>query len=288
MRRFFVTIHIVLSHLDRKMVAAAGLLLVVLLGWLDYLTGFELSFSFFYLFPIALVTWYMDLGSGQIISVLSILTWLISNWHAGAPYSHEAIRYFNAGIRLTVFFLVAALLNELKRYIEHESILARTDPLTGILNVREFYTQAELEFKRSSRNKQPLSMVYFDLDNFKQVNDKQGHSAGDELLKTIVMLIAAIIRKTDLFARLGGDEFVLLLPNVDQKSAKCVMRKLEESILTRLRTIHSPVTFSAGVVTFVYLPKTVDEAIRQADALMYQAKLTGKNQTLYAQGEPLS
>ena len=285
MRRFFEEIHDRFTRMNIGSIMGVSLLLVAFLGWLDYVTGFELSFSFFYLLPIAFSAWYADRRSAYVIVVFSILTWGLSNHFAGQVFSSEAIRYFNAGVRLLMFVLIAWLIAELKQVNLRESALARTDHLTGIMNTREFYVRAQLEIKRASRSGQPFSVAYIDLDNFKQVNDEQGHSAGDNLLKIIAKTITSNLRETDLFARIGGDEFVLLLPNADLEKAGVVIGKLEAAIKSALST--TPVTFSAGVPTFGVQPGSVDDILNIADALMYQAKLEGKNRVIYQQENAL-
>lgn len=281
MRRYFEEIHDRFTRMNIVSIMGVSLMLVAFLGWLDYVTGFELSFSFFYLLPIAFSAWYAGRRFAYLIVVMCVLTWGISNHFAGQVFSSEAIRYFNGFVRLLMFLLIAWLIGELKLVNLRESTLARTDHLTGIMNTREFYERAQLEIKRSSRNGQPFSVAYIDLDNFKQVNDEQGHSAGDKLLKAITKTISSNLRETDLFARIGGDEFILLLPNTGLEKAGVVIGKLEEAVKAVLKI--TPVTFSAGVTTFGVQPETVDEMLNIADALMYQAKLQGKNRVFYQQ-----
>lgn len=277
-----------LGRLDRLFGVLGGnrilfiaLVLIALLGWLDYVTGFEISFSFFYLLPISLTAWYVGIGTSHLITGISVLTWLISNRLAGEVYSSEWIHFFNAGVRLVVFTGIATLLYELKTAFQLERRIARTDYLTGVFNRREFIEQLGLELRRADRLKYPISLAYIDLDNFKQVNDEQGHSAGDEHLKLIATTISNVIRKTDLFARLGGDEFGLFLANVDRRNAEFVLKKIQSAVMHELEEKNSPVTLSIGVVTFLSPPLNVDAMLRRADELMYQAKNKGKDRAVY-------
>lgn len=281
MQRLLSAAHTFLSRMDINWVTGISLSIVGLLGWLDYITGFELSFSFFYLFPIMLTAWYGSQTGAYIVTTASITVWLVSNYLAGQAYTVEAIRYFNAAVRLAVFLLITRLIGELKRVNIRDAALARTDPLTGIFNSREFLRQAEIEIERSARIGYPLSIAYIDLDNFKLVNDRYGHETGDEHLRQITKSISSIIRQTDVFARLGGDEFVLLLPNVDHVNVRYVMEKIQRTLVGELNHLKSPVTFSAGVVTYYALPSTVNEILSLSDALMYKAKSLGKNHVNY-------
>jgi len=282
---FISRAHATLGNLSRNSILVLSLLLVGALGWLDYASGFEISFSFFYLIPILITTWYAGRNYGYLITFISILTWTISNKLAGQVYSHEVIRYFNSGIRFGVFVMISWMLNELQIVIQNERALARVDDLTGIFNRREFYDRAYLELTLAERYKRPFSLAYFDLDLFKKVNDEMGHQQGDHVLRVITNLVSLNIRKTDTFARLGGDEFALLLPNVKQDDAKHIIPKLVQAVKDEMQAINSPVTLSVGVITFLSPPKSVDEMINGADALMYQAKLLGKNKILYHQYE---
>jgi diguanylate cyclase (GGDEF)-like protein len=259
----------------------AALLLVALVGYLDYVTGFDYSLSFLYLVPIALATWYLHSRAGYVVTSLSILTYLLSNWAAGETYTLEIIRYWNAFTRLLVFVLIIWFLQEFKRALAHERMLSQTDYLTGIANSREFYQQVNAELQRANRSKRPISLAYVDLDGFKQINDRLGHRAGDALLRTVAQSFQSTIRKTDLVARLGGDEFAILLSNTGQAGAQCIMQRLHAAFSRRMEEAQITVTLSAGVISFQALPASVDEMIHQADTLMYRAKAQGKNNILF-------
>lgn len=280
-RRTFASLNSFFFLLGKRGVFIFAGMLLLLLGWVDYATGFEISFSFFYLIPISIATWYIGIRSGYLMTLIGVLTWVFSNQLAGESYSSEWIRFFNTAVRLTVFMMIANLLHELKTALQKEHDLARTDHLTGVFNSREFYEQLAFEIKRADRLHYPISLVYIDLDNFKRVNDTYGHSIGDIQLKRFAQTVTATIRKTDLFARLGGDEFALLLPNVERQQAELVFKKVENEVMKGLAELQSPITLSAGVITFKRAPESVDEMIHKADALMYEAKTSGKGKAMY-------
>jgi diguanylate cyclase (GGDEF)-like protein len=256
-------------------------LLVAFVAVLDYLTGPEVSLSFFYLIPIAFGTWYVNEKTGSLVTYLSVCAFILSDWAAGEIYSREIIRYLNGFMRVTIFMLVIWLLKEYKRALAHERLLARTDSLTGLANHREFYQQAQAELQRASRSNRPFSLAYIDLDGFKQVNDRMGHRTGNALLRTTAQAFKATIRRTDILARLGGDEFAILLPNTGQTGAKSIMQRLQAAFLRQMVESQTSVTLSAGVISFTSLPVSVEEMIHQVDCLMYQAKAQGKNDILF-------
>jgi diguanylate cyclase (GGDEF)-like protein len=278
-------IHNYFLQRDRPAALYVALLLVLLIGYMDYVTGFEISLSFLYLVPIALATWYVNTKTGCVVTSVSVLTFSLSNWAAGETYSQEIIRYWNGFTRLIVFVLVMWLLQEFKRALTHERMLSQTDFLTGITNTREFYQQVNAELARANRSGRPISLAYIDLDGFKQINDRLGHKAGDHLLRIVAQTFQSTVRKTDVAGRLGGDEFAILLPNTDQSGATCIMQRLNRGFHWQMKQLHMQVTLSAGVISFASAPASVDEMIHEADILMYEAKANGKNDILFRHRE---
>jgi len=148
--------------------------------------------------------------------------------------------------------------------------------------VRFFAELVDLEIARSRRYRHPLSIAYLDLDNFKTVNDRFGHSVGDKVLHITVQNTRHLLRKIDVVARLGGDEFAILLPETDQPAARAAVTKIRTHLLTEMRKNDWPVTFSIGVLTCLEMPRNTDELIKQADNLMYSVKNSGKDSVNYA------
>lgn len=274
-------IHNQLKKMNIITIITVMMFIVMVFGLFDYTTGFELSFSFFYLIPISIAAWYSGIKAGIFITFLSISVWMVSNHLAGQIYSSNAIWYWNALIRILVFSGISRLISEFKTALYKERLLSQTDFLTGIKNSREFYTQAAIELARAKIRKQSFSVAYIDLDHFKKVNDEKGHTEGDNLLKTIVNDISGIIRKSDIFARIGGDEFVIFFPNTNQQAAALVVEKIENFVRIKMVESDSPVTMSIGVTTFLSVPQTVDDMLKTVDNLMYKAKKEGKNRTYY-------
>ena len=262
--------------------AIAGSALIVAVGIIDFLTGYEIAFSLFYLIPISLVTWFSGRRLGLMSATASALTWHISDIAAGHPYASSAIHFWNAGIRVSFFFIVMALLSALKTALKRAEELSRIDHLTGAFNARFFLYLAQREMDRSRRYKHPLTMVYIDLDHFKTVNDQFGHHTGDEVLRAVANTASSQLRVTDVVARLGGDEFAVLLPETDQEDAQVVISKIQRSLLSEMRKNDWPVTFSIGVLTCTEIPGTVGEMIKMSDDLMYSVKENGRNNVSYS------
>lgn len=159
--------------------------------------------------------------------------------------------------------LLTWLCLEMGFFVRHRvRIEAHTDALTGALNRRGFTAQLSESMRRAARSKQTLSIAVLDLDQFKAVNDGDGHEAGDAVLKSLVAQWMSLSRTGDLVGRLGGDEFVMLLPDTSVEDA--------ERMLAGMRLIASH-PWSWGVVE-VHPGETIEECVRRADAAMYRNK----------------
>lgn len=128
-----------------------------------------------------------------------------------------------------------------------------------------------------ARHARPLTVVYMDLDNFKQVNDSRGHQEGDRLLQLVGRGLLGAVRTSDLAARLGGDEFGLLLPETGFKEAEVFIGRLRQSLDAKVNRTIWPIGYSIGVVTFPTPPPDMETAIARADQLMYGVKSGGKD-----------
>ncbi len=263
--------------LGRPTQIVLALAIVLVLGVADYLTGYEAFFAVFYLFPISFMAWHVGPRAGHLYSVLASVVWLVANAAAGETHSALWIYAWNTLTRLAVFLIVSSLLAALRASHDHERRLARTDFLTGAENKRSFADITERELDRSRRTRRPFTVIYADLDNFKVVNDRLGHSTGDALLREIVAVGNREVRAVDVLARLGGDEFAVLLPETGPEAGLEVAGRLRRGWLEAMRQRGWPVTVSLGVVTCLDPPETIDELLHFADQLMYSVKEGGKD-----------
>ncbi|MCA1805624.1 MAG: GGDEF domain-containing protein, partial [Xanthomonadaceae bacterium] len=159
-------------------------------------------------------------------------------------------------------------------------LLSLTDELTGLPNRRAFLRRLEDEVARVQRYGFPLSLALIDLDYFKQINDRYGHAAGDEVLSLYSKNILSIFRHHDLVARYGGEEFAVLLPNTDAEGSRRALNKVKKRASETTWQVDDKVmtvpTFSAGVS--LYKPgETVGSFIDRADKALYRAKRLGRN-----------
>jgi diguanylate cyclase (GGDEF)-like protein len=255
----------------------ASLLLVALLGVLDYLNGPDFSLLIFYTVPVFVAAWYAGRRAGLSVCAASGLTWLVVAYATSGHFSSPFVAYWNAAVRLGFIFILAHIVSAFRVSLAQEREMARTDYLTGAFNGRSFGETTAAEIARARRHAHPFSVAYIDVDDFKQVNDRQGHSAGDRLLKTVADSLGRNVRDIDTVARIGGDEFAVLMPETDARAAQVAMRRTRRRLLEETGSAGWPVTISVGVVTFALPPDSVDDVLRAADDAMYSAKRGGKN-----------
>lgn len=269
-----------IRHLPTARVWVAGMALLAILGWFDWYTRSELGLSVFYVIPIALITWCLGSRAGMLACGMAAIIWYIAECHSWQQ-DPRAIVFWNTGIRLATFTLISFLINQVQTTYESLLTLTQKDGLTGINNWRSFQENLEVELARQSRHRYPMTLVFIDVDNFKQVNDQWGHQRGDDLLRAIAHRLTQSVRTGDLISRIGGDEFTILMPHTDQQQAAAVMRRLHPQLQSIATTEQLPVGFSIGVATYAQAPPTGSEMVAIADKLMYQAKQAGKNRVVY-------
>jgi diguanylate cyclase (GGDEF)-like protein len=175
----------------------------------------------------------------------------------------------------------AAIAIENARNFRRAQELTVTDDLTPLFNVRHMHTLLDAELLRSSRYKKEFSMIFLDLDHFKEVVDTYGHIHGSQLLKETAEVIRSHIRKVDYGARYGGDEFVVLLPETGKPQAREIAETLrnaiEQNVFLQDKGVQVRFTASFGVATFPDDAQTKDDLIRMADERMYEVKNTTRN-----------
>lgn len=165
----------------------------------------------------------------------------------------------------------------LQERLRESEELADRDPLIPVLNRRAFVRELSRVAAYARRYDEPAGLVYFDLDNFKQVNDAHGHAAGDAVLHHLVEVILAHVRETDILGRLGGDELGLILARADEETAKAKALSLAETVRgspLRLEEVEIPLSISVGAISFTG-DDGPDDALARADRAMYEAKRKG-------------
>ncbi|MDO9567917.1 MAG: diguanylate cyclase [Hydrogenophaga sp.] len=216
---------------------------------------------------------------------------LINRRKDGQLYDEEmAITPIYAGADgvITNFIAVKQDITERKAQEAKLRQLSITDPLTGVENRRGFMVQLERLHARQRRHGHPLSVLMFDLDWFKRINDQHGHAVGDEVLKRVTQLVGQRLRRSDHLGRLGGEEFAVLLPDTHLDGAHATALELCQSVaMEPVMTAGGPipVTVSVGVAEVGSTDANPEDALVRADLALYRAKAQGRNRVVMAEPE---
>lgn len=264
----------------RGVIFAAGAGLILLLGFVHYLTGLAYDFHVFFSLPVLLAAWFLGLRPALAGALLSTAAWFLADRMLGGDQPDFLPLLFNTATRLAIFAGEAWILAQMRRVLDRKSRMAREDALTRLPNRREFYEQGRRALAQASRQKTPFTAVFIDLDKFKQVNDEFGHEAGDALLICVAEEIRKHSRAGDIPGRLGGDEFALLFPGMDATASKTYVEELRQRLLGAMRIHGWPVTFSIGVASYREAPDNLDRLLAEADKLMYEVKESGRDRIL--------
>lgn len=262
----------------RTVVLAASVALIALFIWAHYKSGLSYEFHPFFSLPVIAVAWYLGLGPGLAMAVLTIALWSYVDWRLDGAAPMPLL--INTGMRLVVSLGGVWLVALLRRVLLREARLAREDTLTGLDNRRAFFERGGDALALSRRQGVPFTAMFIDLDKFKQVNDGLGHEAGDALLRVVAGALRVRLRAGDIAGRLGGDEFALLLPGMDEDAALAYADELRGRLLAAMRTQNWPVTFSIGIASHRRAPEDLDGLLAQADTLMYEVKQSGGERIL--------
>ena len=258
-------------------IAAASLLGILLVGYIDFAVGIEIRVFPLYFLPLLLATWFFGRAGALTSSVAAAVVWVIAQLFAGRHYSQPYVWVINFFTQGVAFVVVSMLIAQLQRSFQKERAHSRTDHLTGLANSRSFYEQAEAIANLCRRNLRPMSLAFLDLDNFKHVNDTLGHEQGDAVLRKVAEILISSLRASDIAGRIGGDEFGVLLPDTAAADAHVILEKVRSRLAQTPQLQACSVTASIGAVFSNQAPTDIHAMLKIADELMYSAKRAGKN-----------
>jgi diguanylate cyclase (GGDEF)-like protein len=212
---------------------------------------------------------------GVLITALTVMSFI--------PYTYLTYKASDFGMYLDVILLSMALADRMKMTQEKKLIAekeAKTDILTGLFNRRAYYEISTMEYQRLLRHNRTLSIIMFDIDHFKQVNDTYGHDTGDFVLKTVAAIVQDVIREYDYAFRMGGDEFLLLLPETTNEQALILAERIRKRIENKILTVKDnklSLTASFGVSEYNHIDRSIEQIVKRADEALYQVKEYGRN-----------
>lgn len=273
-----------MTHSRRVVGTLASAAAVAVIGWIDYITGPDIGFSLVYILPVAASGWFAGMLPAIVVAVAAAVSWFAADRAWRASDLDMAISLWNGFTRLVIYVSQGVMLailhrdrDQLRRYAARQSMLARTDHTTSLPNARSFHEAVEREIELAREGGDCMCILYIDLDDFKSVNDRYGHEAGDAVLQRTAAVLMRSIRGHDLAARLGGDEFGVLLTGVDPQATKAI----GDRIVRRIAALgedypEASLGATAGGVCCEAPPESASDLIRAADAVMYEGKKRGK------------
>jgi diguanylate cyclase (GGDEF)-like protein len=256
-----------MSTLSRIRHVALALLAVVGLSWADGATAGQLSLPLMFVLPVSYAAATAGAAAGLGVGVAASVVWTF----ALAPQS-DILTLWAFALRFGVFVVVALASARAFHVIEEERALARTDGLTGLANRRALMDHLDTILKNRRAADRPLTVLLIDVDNFKGINDRDGHAEGDAVLRAVGAALRAATRDVDLVGRLGGDEFLIVLRGADADAARQVAERARGLLAAR----RPGLTLSMGGIVAPDA-RSADAVLRAADRLLYDAKRAGKD-----------
>jgi diguanylate cyclase (GGDEF)-like protein len=221
-----------------------------------------------------------------VVGILGMILIVASEFlfHQGPMPYQDVVHFIMTGILEWIIFTVISFFQiKTARVIIELGNFALTDPLTGIYNRRYLELYMEKIIPLSEKQEQTLTLIMFDVDHFKKINDTYGHHAGDMVLKKIVRVIKGVIRSSDVFVRIGGEEFIILLPNCSLGHGIILAERIRKTV-ENTKFIYKGrrlfVTISIGVTEYTE-GQDLKKFLEKADRALYQAKEMGRNKVVW-------
>lgn len=222
-------------------------------------------------------------SAALVLGLLVLRTAFASEYSIAAEFVANRLTYIYVFVATAVVFTLFGYV--LGRQTDELRRLSMTDALTRLSNRHAFHARLRDEWRRSRRYRAPLALLLIDVDGLKQVNDEQGHEAGDRVLRDVAEAIRRTLRGTDVGARWGGDEFAIIAPSTGLKAAHRLGQRLLVHMKERTRGGDTPLTASVGLAIFdpAQQPRlSVRMLMRTADQALYDAKASGRNRVKVA------
>jgi diguanylate cyclase (GGDEF)-like protein len=255
----------------KQLITLLGLLCVSLTGMVDYLVRWELHLSYIYIFPIMLVSWFVNKRTGILVATCCAWIWFISGRLDGVKHSSGIIAVWNSSLPAGVLIAFACVVARLRSKFDRISDVANKDFLTGLPNARAFYELAGYEMKKAF-GLEPLALAYIDLEGFKWINQRFGYATGDQMLCSIAQTILQGVVRKDLVGRIGGTAFAVLMPNTSSDGAHFILEKIHDELKNERRRYAQPVNVFISAIACTKAPRSVAQLMHQAETSMTRMK----------------
>lgn len=261
--------------------AIGTVVLFAIITALRFQVGPEFAFSILFVIPVSFSCWFISARAGLWTALLATLAMFIFDWQHRGLLRGNQVALWDLLMNAAMFLFVTFILAQVRTLYAEEQHHSRHDLLTGLLNRRAFTESLDLEAGRARRLPRPFTLVYIDLDHFKDVNDLQGHEVGDALLREVARTLVTGVRNVDVVARIGGDEFMMLLPETGADAARAAVGKVQQRLREMAREKKWPISSSIGAVTLAAPMAYAEEMITLADSVMYEAKQSGRDKAVF-------
>ena len=270
-----------LTRVLARPLAIAFAIAMLLVATADYYSGERFTVYVLYFPIVAVGCWVLGMRAAVVLSIFASVLWIADDVFAPPEPMPYAAKYWQAITRFVVFVAFAYTLTRLRAALARERYLSRYDELTGLSNLASLFEIGKRDIARCHRSGQPLTAVFIDLDDFKQVNDHYGHAEGDKVLQAVATAIRQSTRETDIAARIGGDEFAIIQEDAANQH--------EGAIALALRIIHAvsepfdldgheaSIGTSIGIALAPENGVEPEALLKSADLALYDAKANGRN-----------
>ena len=265
----------VLDRVPRVIFLGLSFTLVFVIGAAHYGFGAaHLSWTLFYLAPIAIATWFVGPRLGTLTAVLSAAATYLVLFLLQTSILETA---WNTSVTWLIGILGAEALYNLKLSREVGIQLSRIDSNTGAINAQFFEELLEAEYNRAERYRFALTVARIHLDNFDRLRERLGLQAGDDLLFQFVAQLSETLRANDVVARLETEEFVILLPQTDEVQAQQAFARLQPRMKDSLEAEAMAIDYRIAVLTYLEMPETPEEVMDQAEQFLQSIQSKGQN-----------
>ncbi|MBA5689992.1 GGDEF domain-containing protein [Rugamonas apoptosis] len=257
-----------------------ALSIVVMLGLciVDIVTPTDIRLHVLYVFPLAAIAYHCPQVWMPVLGfVVAIIAQLLTVY---LQQNFKTVFIIDGVLAVASSTLAVVLSRRLRASYIAIAQLADTDALTGLYNRRRFQSVIDAELRRQVRYGGVFSILAIDLNDFKRLNDTEGHHAGDQALVLLARTLQANTRKTDCVARLGGDEFAILMPQTTDENCAQVRKQLSIEIERAMISEGFSISASIGYVAFKVAPGSASAALQAADREMYKVKVARKSSTI--------